>query len=83
MVSVYGLLVLGVVIWLLDGNVGIPAALINDAKSSRDSIIWVGGCTVFWYICICAYMAAVCMYSISSLPVVNVSIGGWLVLVMI
>ena len=66
-------LVVGV---LADGG-GIPAALMSDAKSFRASVGGVGGCcTGFGYKCIGAYMGAVCVYCISSLFVVNVSVGG-------
>ena len=77
--SVCGLFVLGVLlkVGLLNGSVGMPAALISDAKSSNDSVVGVGGCcTGFGYMCMGAYMAAVYIYCISCLPVVNVSVGG-------
>ena len=85
----YVLFLLGVVLVvevLADGggNGGIPAALMSDAKSCRGSVVGVGGCcTGFGYKCIGAYMGAVCMYCISSLPVVNVSVGGKVIFEMI
>ena len=54
----------------------IPAALISEAKSVGVSVLGVGACITCGYICMGAKIAAVCMYSISSLLVVRVRVGG-------